>query len=32
MTVNGHTIAENIAEAAVYNDDVIRPLGKPIYA
>ncbi len=32
MTVNGHTIAENIAEATVYNDDVIRPLDKPIYA
>jgi dihydroxy-acid dehydratase len=32
MTVNGHTIAENIADAVVYNDDVIRPLDKPIYA
>ena len=32
MTVNGHAIAENIAEATVYNDDVIRPLDKPIYA
>jgi dihydroxy-acid dehydratase len=32
MTVNGRTIAENVAEAIVYNDDVIRPLDKPIYA
>lgn len=32
MTVNGKTIGENIAGAAVYNDDVIRPLDKPIYA
>lgn len=32
LTVNGKTIGENIAGAAVYNDDVIRPLDKPIYA
>ncbi len=32
MTVNGCTIAANIADAVVYNDDVIRPLDKPIYA
>jgi len=32
MTVNGHTLGENIRGAAVYNDDVIRPLGNPIYA
>ena len=32
MTVNGRTLGENIKEAAVYNDDVIRPLDNPIYA
>ena len=32
MTVNGRTLGENIAGAEVYNDDVIRPLDKPIYA
>ncbi|MES2960624.1 MAG: L-arabinonate dehydratase [Pseudomonadota bacterium] len=32
LTVNGRTIGENIAGAEVYNDDVIRPLGNPIYA
>ncbi|WP_262137614.1 L-arabinonate dehydratase [Pseudomonas sp. Marseille-Q5117] len=32
MTVNGCTIGQNIAEAEVYNDDVIRPLNNPIYA
>jgi dihydroxy-acid dehydratase len=31
-TVNGKTIGENIAGAEVFNDDVIRPLGNPIYA
>ena len=31
-TVNGRTIGENIADAPVHNDDVIRPLDKPIYA
>jgi dihydroxy-acid dehydratase len=30
-TVNGRTIGENVAGAAVHNDDVIRPLDKPIY-
>ncbi len=30
--VNGHTLGENLAGAEVYNDDVIRPLDKPIYA
>lgn len=30
-TVNGKSIGENIADAQVYNDDVIRPLSKPIY-
>ena len=32
MTVTGATLGENIAGAAVYNDDVIRPLENPIYA
>ncbi len=31
-SVNGHTLGENLAGAEVYNDDVIRPLDKPIYA
>ena len=29
-TVNGKTIAENIEGAKVYNDDVIRPVTKPL--
>lgn len=32
LTVNGRTVADNIAGAEVFNDDVIRPLDKPIYA
>ncbi len=32
MTVNGCTIGENIANAEVHADDVIRPLSNPIYA
>ena len=32
MTVNGRTIGENVANAQTYNDDVIRPLDRPIYA
>ncbi len=32
MTVTGRTVGENIAGAEVYNDDVIRPLDKPLYA
>ncbi len=32
LTVTGNTLGENIANAEVYNDDVIRPLDKPIYA
>jgi len=32
MTVSGRTWDEELAEAAVHNDDVIRPLEKPIYA
>lgn len=31
LTVNGKTVGENIANAAVYNDDVIRPLSNPVY-
>jgi dihydroxy-acid dehydratase len=31
MTVSGKTIGENLEGAEVYNDDVIRPLDKPIY-
>lgn len=30
MTVNGHTIADNIADAECFNDDVIRPLDQPL--
>ncbi len=32
MTVAGTTVGQNIAEAQVYNDDVIRPLSNPVYA
>lgn len=32
LTVNGRSVGDNIAGAEVYNDDVIRPLDKPIYA
>jgi dihydroxy-acid dehydratase len=32
MTVNGRTIGENVANAQAYDDDVIRPLDRPIYA
>jgi dihydroxy-acid dehydratase len=32
LTVNGKTVAENIAGAEVFNADVIRPLDNPIYA
>ena len=32
MTVNGRTLGENVAGAAVFDDDVIRPLDRPIYA
>jgi dihydroxy-acid dehydratase len=31
LTVNGRTLGQNIAGAEVYNDDVIRPLDRPIY-
>jgi dihydroxy-acid dehydratase len=32
LTVNGRTLGENIADAEVFNDDVIRPLNNAIYA
>ena len=32
LTVNGHSVGQNIENAITYNDDVIRPLSKPIYA
>lgn len=32
MTVNGKTLGENIAGSQVHQDDVIRPLSRPIYA
>src|SRR6201746_1632679 len=32
MTVTGKTLGENIANAEVYNDDVIRTVNDPIYA
>jgi dihydroxy-acid dehydratase len=32
LTVTGRTVGDNIAGAEVYNDDVIRPLDKPLYA
>ena len=31
QTVTGKTISENLVNAEVYNDDVIRPLDNPIY-
>ncbi|MCZ4312930.1 L-arabinonate dehydratase [Comamonadaceae bacterium G21597-S1] len=31
LTVTGQTVGENLEGAEVYNDDVIRPLDKPIY-
>lgn len=31
MTVTGQTLGENIRDAEVYHDDVIRPLDKPVY-
>ncbi|WGR97979.1 L-arabinonate dehydratase [Bradyrhizobium sp. ISRA443] len=31
LTVSGKTLGENIARADVYNDDVIRPIDRPIY-
>ena len=31
LTVTGRTLGEGLAGARVYNDDVIRPLARPIY-
>jgi dihydroxyacid dehydratase/phosphogluconate dehydratase len=31
LTVSGKTVGENIADAQVFNDDVIRPIDDPIY-
>ncbi len=31
LTVSGRTVGELILEAAVYHDDVIRPLDRPLY-
>ena len=31
MTVNGRTLGENLEGAEVYDDDVIRTLGEPVY-
>ncbi|MGE0803238.1 MAG: L-arabinonate dehydratase [Lautropia sp.] len=32
LTVNGRTIGDNVAGARVFNDDVIRPLDRPLIA
>jgi dihydroxy-acid dehydratase len=32
LTVNGHSLAENIATARTFNDDVIRPRSNPLVA
>ncbi len=31
LTVTGHTLGEGIEGARTFNDDVIRPVGRPIY-
>jgi len=31
LTVTGRSLGENIAQAEVFNDDVIRPIDRPIY-
>lgn len=31
LTINGCTVGENIANAEIYNDDVIRSLDNPVY-
>jgi len=31
MTVSGESLGENIRNAAVYNEDVIRPVDKPVF-
>ncbi len=30
LTVNGHTLADNVRDAACYDPDIIRPLGMPL--
>ncbi len=32
LTVDGKTLGEVVADAKIYNDDVIRPLDNPVYA
>ncbi len=32
LTVNGHTLWDNVKAAPIYNDEVIRPLGSPLVA
>jgi dihydroxy-acid dehydratase len=32
LTVTGRSLGDNIADAQVHNDDVIRPLDRPLYA
>ena len=32
LTANGHTLWENVKEAPLYNDEVIRPIDKPLVA
>lgn len=32
LTINGRTLGDNIAGAEVFDDDVIRPIERPIYA
>lgn len=32
MTVSGHSLGEEISQAVVYDQDVIRPLDNPVYA
>jgi dihydroxy-acid dehydratase len=32
LTVSGRSVGENIAAAKVFDDDVIRPLSRPVYA
>ena len=30
MTVNGHTVEENVRDVVIYNDDCIRTLDNPV--
>jgi dihydroxy-acid dehydratase len=32
LSVNGHTLGANLEDAEVYNEEVIRPLDKPVWA